>query len=108
MGVGESDGSGNCKVNETYRLDPSKLTKIIFNIANNTKAKIHLGHIGIGILGTYHLEKDNPSLEIGRLVNGHKIGKSEDNLYLQTLEYDNCYAKDAKPNLVDLLREFII
>ncbi len=98
----------SCRVDETYRLDSSRLREIIGKIID-AKTEVYLRDEGIGISGVFNYSNGGKTYgDIGRLVKGSQIKKDPNRLYLQLLAYDGCHPEQAEPNLIDLLREFVI
>lgn len=95
------------EIEETYRLNESKLPEIIEKI-NSEGGSTYLTTNGITISGNSSREKGvaKGGINIGRLVIGAIIDARHSNgLYLQTFEYEG---KRGEPDLVNLLREYIV
>lgn len=97
-------------VQETYKLNPDKLTEIMSMLHALDIAAFFREEGTIGIRGTLF---DNNGArvytDIGRLLEGSYIGKQPNTLYLQTLAHKGFHkSDDTKPDLVKLLRQYVI
>ena len=110
---------GGCVFGETYCMDHSKLARILDLIETKGCKEFDLTyHVllsnGIYIFGKMNLflmgegSKDETGY-IARLVDGAVISKRPSQLYLQRCETrEGREVCDIRPNLVRLLREFIV
>lgn len=104
----------NVNFDEFYHLGATKLHEILDKIAKvqpNNTTKYFLRENGIQIFGQAKQEekKSSTSIDIGMLVSGKVINCKNTGLYLVTFvhpEYETGYT--IEPDLVDLLREFIV
>ena len=100
-------------IEETYRLDHSKLLTILGKIGSESTAgraaPFILRENGIYIFGNYPMPSGAKlNGYMARLIDGTFIGKDPSSLYLQIFEQDGLSGKGAEPNLLKLLREFIV
>lgn len=101
------------KITETYRLDCTKLAEMIVKLVTAKKNDMPVAYLRedgtIGIHGHVQCETGRGiSGDIGRLVEGSRIGKTACTLYLQTFEHQGDEQAIPNPNLVDLFREYFI
>lgn len=93
---------------EYYRLDPSKFEEMVKKILETEGGGITLGEGELLLRGKYFFADTKKPIgketSVARLVVGIHIHKSEDYIYLQTMNKPNI----ARPDYVDLLREFIV
>ena len=103
-------------VDEFYRLDSLRLSEILDKLFKSDGLRhVFLRKAGIEIHGLYdeeEIRRIHSGRSIGMLVSGDYLGKYCTNLYLVTLndvatEEERVRMATIKPNLVNLLREFI-
>ncbi len=101
----EDDLEDYMEIEETYRLNETKLPEIIQKI-HSEGSSVNLTKEGITISGNSSREKGVArGMSIGRLIIGTNIEARHTNgLYLQTYEYKG---KRGEPDLANLLREYI-
>jgi hypothetical protein len=113
------------KIKETYKLDSSKLSKILAKIDKEEEGGIKLKENCLELYSNVRYENQlntsrgnqlNTSRGItARIINGKNIEKNPFNVYLQIFNTpyechpirEEEFIKEIKPNYVDLLREFI-
>ncbi|MEK6844610.1 MAG: hypothetical protein AABX83_04265 [Nanoarchaeota archaeon] len=99
----------NLEIEETYRLNESKLSEIIQKI-NSGECSTILSDEEItisrcSIKGSIKENNVAKGIDIGRLIVGANIqAKNPNGLYLQTYTYEG---EKGEANLVSLLREYI-
>ena len=118
MNEAEQKTEEELRYDESYRLNHSKLVEILTQIkekCKETDTYFCLLKDGIYISGEMDLFKMGEGSKgttrgyIGRLVDGSLIGKADSLLYLQVCAgKGDSEVAGIEPNLVDILRQFII
>ena len=98
------DGQG-LRVRDLYRLDNRNFLEML-NRLQSKKGYLVLEQDGISIQGSFESDNGKVDREVGKITKGVNVEKEESSIYLVINEYHR--GGHPRPNLVDVLKEYII